>query len=74
MLRGIHTLVHSFYFSAFIIYPCAQVPEDETKPWYVKQNVGINKLRDVVAEMSVKAKLPIHYTNHSLRTTAITTM
>ncbi len=59
---------------SFYLRPCAKVPEDETKSWYVKQNVGINKLRDVVAEMSVKAKLPIRYTNHSLRATAITRM
>ncbi len=60
--------------SSFYLRPCATVPEDETKPWFVKQNVGINKIRDVMADISVKAGFPTRYTNHSLRATAITRM
>ena len=42
--------------------------------WYLDRPVGVHKLRDVVKDLCEKAKLPGHYTNHSLRSSAATSM
>ena len=42
--------------------------------WYLDRPAGIHKLRDVVKDMCNKAKLPGFYTNHSLRSSATTSM
>ena len=42
--------------------------------WYLDRPAGVHKLRDVVKDMCNKAKLPGFYTNHSLRSSAATSM
>ena len=50
------------------------IPVDPMKPWYVKQNVGINKIKEKLIAMLKSAELSVQYTNHSLRATAISRM
>ena len=42
--------------------------------WYLDRPAGVHKLKDVVKDMCNKAKLPGFYTNHSLRSSATTSM
>ena len=42
--------------------------------WYLNRPAGINKLRNVVADMCCEAGLPGHYTNHSLCSGSVTKM
>ena len=58
----------------FYLRPCQNIPVDPMKPWYVKQNVGINKIKEKLIAMSKSAELSVQYTNHSLRATAISRM
>ncbi len=47
---------------------------DPTKHCVMKQRVGINSLKNILPELSEKSGVGVHYTNHSLRATAITRM
>ena len=49
-------------------------PSDPKKCCMTNQRVGINMLKNILSELSEKAGLETHYTNHSLRATAITRM
>jgi len=46
----------------------------EQKTHYTNQRVGINLLKNILPELSRKSAIPVQYTNHSLRATAITRM
>ena len=59
---------------AFYLRPLDKVPSSDDKPWYCKSRVGVNKLKTIITEISVEAGLQVHYTNHSLRATAVTRM
>ena len=41
---------------------------------YTSQRVGINSISSILPELSKKSGIPVRYTNHSLRATAITRM
>ena len=58
----------------FYLHPCQKVPDDSSKPWYLRQNLGINSIKGKLVSMSKSAELSVQYTNHSLRSTAITRM
>ena len=47
---------------------------DPMKPSYGKQRLGVNSLKKLIPELSAKAGIDVHYTNHSLRATVITRM
>ena len=50
------------------------LPVDDSKPWYTKQRVGVNKLKEVMSMLSKESGCELKYTNHSLRATAVTRM
>ena len=60
--------------SHFYMRPLDSVPANNSKPWYTKQRVGINKLKEVLPALSMEAGCQVRYTNHSLRATAATRM
>ena len=43
-------------------------------PVFTRQRVGINTLKNVLPSLSKESGIRVHYTNHSLRATAITRM
>ena len=45
-----------------------------SKSCVTKQRVGVNVLKNILPELSEKSGVGVHYTNHSLRATAITRM
>lgn len=49
-------------------------PVSTSKPWYVKQRVGVNKLKEMLPSLSAASKCATKYTNHSLCATAATRM
>ena len=57
-------------------YLCAldEFPTDPKKYCFVSQRVGVNVLKNIVPDMSRQSECGVHYTNHSLRATAITRM
>ena len=60
--------------SLFYMRPLESLPVDESKPWYTKQQVGVNKLKEVMPMLSKEAGCKLRYTNHSLRATVVTRM
>ena len=63
--------------SAFYQYPSAifgrSIPEGSSKlVWYDQKPIGKNTLGSFMATISEKAELPVVYTNHCIRATAIT--
>ncbi len=42
--------------------------------WYANKTIGVNSLKKTVKELTKQAGLVGHYTNHSLRSTAVTRM
>ena len=52
--------------SIFYMRPLESLPVDESKPWYTKQQVGVNKLKEVMPMLSKEAGCKLRYTNHSL--------
>ena len=54
--------------------PLPKAPTDTSQPWYIKQRVGINTIKEIVPKICVGCELQNTYTNHSLRATAITRM
>ena len=49
-------------------------PLSASGPWYGKSRVGVNTLKKFIPDLCKSAALSAHYTNHSLRATAITRM
>ena len=58
--------------SYFNMHPLELIPIDKSKPWYTKQRVGVNKLKEVMPMFSKEAGCELKYANHSLRATAVT--
>ena len=58
----------------FYMRALEKFPSDPNKCCLTNQRVGINGLKNILPELSEKASLEVHYTNHSLRATAITQM
>ena len=58
----------------FYMRPLEKFPSGPNKCAVTKQRVGINVLKGIVPELSEKSGVGVHYTNHSLRATAITLM
>ena len=58
----------------FYMRPLPKAPTDASKPWYTKQRVGINTIKEIVPKICAGCELQNTYTNHSLRATAITRM
>ena len=56
------------------MHPLELKPVDESKSWYTKQWVGVNKLKEVMPMLSKEAGHELKYTNHSLRATTVTRM
>ena len=61
-------------FSLFYARPLGKFNPDPSKPSYGKQRLGVNSLKKFIPELSAKSGIGVHYTNHSLRATAITRM
>ena len=59
--------------SGFYLRPLDKVPSGN-RPWYCKSRVGINKLKTFMPDIAAESGLGVHYTNHSLRATAVTRM
>ena len=55
---------------AFYLQWLTRVPESSIQPWYKRVRVGINPLKRMMPTISERAKLPVRYTNHSLRATS----
>ena len=49
-------------------------PLSTSGPWYGKTRVGVNTLKNFIPNLCKESSLSVHYTNHSLRATAITRM
>ena len=58
----------------FYLRPLKEFPSVESKPWYGRQRVGVNKLKEIVSRISSTSGISTRYTNHSLRATAVTRM
>ena len=58
----------------FYMHPLDKFPSDTKKCAVTKQRVGVNILKGILPELSEKSGVGVHYTNHSLRATAITRM
>ena len=59
--------------SGFYLRPLDKVPSGN-RPWYYKSRVGINKLKTFMPDIAAEPGLGVHYTNHSLRATAVMRM
>ncbi len=59
--------------SAFYLRPLDKIPT-AGKLWYCKSRVGVNKLKTFMSEITAESGVTVHYTNHSLRATAVTRM
>ena len=57
--------------SAFYLQPRTVFAEDA---WYMDALIGINKLRNTIKDMTCKAGIEGHFTNHSLCFTSATRM
>ena len=51
-----------------------KAPPNPSMSSFMNQRVGINVLKNMIPELSVKSGIQVSYTNHSLRATAITRM
>ena len=58
----------------FYMRPLEKPPVSTSKPWYTKQRVGVNKLKEMLPSLSTESKCVTKYTNRSLRATAATRM
>ena len=54
--------------------PLDHKPVDPSKPWFCNARVGVNTLKKIIPNLSLEAGIGVHYTNHSLRATAVTRM
>ena len=59
--------------SGFYLRPLDKVPNG-SRPWYCKRRVGVNKLKMFIPDIVIESRLGVHYTNHSLRATAVMRM
>ena len=57
---------------SFYLCPLDEFPTDPKKYCFVSQRVGVNVLKNIVPDISRQSGCGVHYTNHSLRATAIT--
>ena len=62
------------HFPAFYCRALDKPPNDTCRTWYCKSRIGINTLKNIMPKLSEEAGLDVHYTNHSLRATAVTRM
>ena len=60
--------------SHFYMRALDKFPSNPKKCGMTNQRVGLNGLKNILPELSEKADIGVHYTNHSLRATAITCM
>ena len=60
--------------ATFHMRPLEKIPSQESRPWYCKSRVGINKFKTFMPEICSDSGLGLRYTNHSLRATAVTRM
>lgn len=58
--------------SSFFQYPKRQGWSTTDDVWFENRPLGVNKLGNMMSEISQEARLSRRYTNHSLRATAIT--
>jgi len=58
----------------FYMRALEKFPGDLKKSGITNQRVGVNLLKNILPELSEKSSVGVHYTNHSLRATAITRM
>ena len=58
----------------FYMHPLQTAPVDDTKPWYTRQRVGVNTIKQFLPKICSGSGTDAKYTNHSLRATAITRM
>ena len=58
----------------FYMRPLPKTPVDDIKPWYTRQRVGVNTIKQVLQKIFSSTGYDAKYTNHSLRATAITRM
>ena len=49
-------------------------PSNPSKGCFTKQRVGLNTLKNMLPDLSRESGIGTHYTNHSLRATAVTRM
>ena len=56
------------------MHPSEKFPSGSKKCEVTKQCEGVNVLKGILPELSEKSGVGVHYTNHSLRATAITRM
>ncbi len=54
--------------------PLERVPDQDSRPWFTKQCVGVNKLKEMLLKLSLESGCGVKCTNHSLRATATTRM
>ena len=59
--------------SGFYLWPLDKVLNGN-RPWYCKSRVGVNKLKTFTPDIAAESGLGVHYTNHSLKATAVTRM
>ena len=60
--------------SALYMRPLDHKPVDPSKSWFCNARVGINTLKKIIPDLAQQASIGVHYTNHSLRATAVTRM
>ena len=58
----------------FYMPPLPTAPIDDMKPWYTRQRVGVNTIKQFLPKICSSIGTNAKYTNHSLRATAITRM
>ena len=51
-----------------------KTPVDYIKPWYTRQRVGVNIIKQLLPKICGSTEKDTKYTNHSLRATTITRM
>ena len=56
----------------FYMRPLPIAPVDDMKPWYTRQRIGVNTIKQFLPKICGSTARDVKYTNHSLRATAIT--
>lgn len=49
----------------FYMRPLEKVPVEDSKPWYSKQHVGINTMKDMLSKLGSKSACGVWYNNYS---------
>ena len=60
--------------TAFYMQPVQKQPADPSRAWYKNMAVGVNPPKNMMTKVSELARLPVRYTNHSLRATSASKM